>query len=64
MVDPGAGLKELDLSFDDTEFIFDSIFGNQFEPQDSGYGSSDLGTSVEPEEAVGPVRVYMSDEDM
>lgn len=61
---PGAGLKQLDMSFDDTEFIFESIFGNQMDPQDSGYGSSEFGTSVEPEEASGPVRVYLSDEDM
>lgn len=63
-VRPGAGLKQLDLSFDDTEFIFDSIFSNQIDPLDSGYGSSDLGTSVEPEEVAGPVRVYLSDDDM
>lgn len=52
------------MSFDDTEFIFDSIFSNQIDPLDSGYGSSDLGTSVEPEEVAGPVRVYLSDDDM
>jgi hypothetical protein len=64
LVTPGAGLKQLDISFDDTEFIFDSIFSNQFEPQDSGYGTSDVETSVEPEEATGTVRVYLNDEDM
>lgn len=64
LVSPGAGLKQLDMSFDDTEFIFDSIFSSQFDPQDSGYGTSEMGTSVEPEEIRGPVRVYLSDESM
>jgi hypothetical protein len=64
LVSPGAGLKQLDMSFDDTEFIFDSIFNSQFDPQDSGYGTSEKGTTVEPEETTGTVRVYLTDESM
>jgi hypothetical protein len=63
-LEPGAGLKQPEMFFDETELIFDSIFGENYDMQDSGYGTSDVETSVEPEDTTGPVRVYRNDEDM
>jgi hypothetical protein len=66
LVSPGGGLKQLDFSLDDTDFIFDSIFAatTQHESMDSGYETSEhAGTLSESGREV-PIRVYSSDEDM
>ncbi|KAH7411392.1 C6 zinc finger domain-containing protein [Cadophora sp. MPI-SDFR-AT-0126] len=64
LVSPGGGLKQLDFSLDDTDFIFDSIFAAQPEGMDSGYETSEhAGTSSESGKEV-PIRVYSSDEDI
>ncbi|PVH68792.1 hypothetical protein DL98DRAFT_542133 [Cadophora sp. DSE1049] len=65
LVSPGGGLKQLDFSLDDTDFIFDSIFaGTQPEGMDSGYETSEhAGTLSESGREV-PIRVYSSDEDI
>lgn len=68
LVSPGGGLKQLDFSLDDTDYIFDSIFaaGNGAQPEgmDSGYETSEhAGTLSESGKEV-PIRVYSCDEDM
>jgi hypothetical protein len=59
-------LKQLDLSLDDTDYIFDAIFSAKHDGQDSGYDTSEHpGTSPETEHHSSPsVRVYANDEDM
>lgn len=68
LVSPGGGLKQLDFSLDDTDFIFDSIFatgaGNQHESMDSGYETSEHAGTLSDSEREVPIRVYSSDEDM
>ena len=62
---PGGGLKELDLSFNDTDFMFDSIFFKRQESNDSGYDTSKhTATTSEPDQSHTFVRVYSNDEDM
>lgn len=68
LVSPGGGLKQLDFSLDDTDYIFDSIFaaGTAAQPEgmDSGYETSEhAGTLSESGREV-PIRVYSCDEDM
>jgi len=68
LVSPGGGLKQLDFSLDDTDYIFDSIFaaGNGAQPEgmDSGYETSEhAGTLSESGKEV-PIRVYSCDEDI
>ncbi|KAK0119470.1 hypothetical protein ONS95_010918 [Cadophora gregata] len=65
LVTPGGGLKQLDFSLDDTDFIFDSIFAStQPEGMDSGYETSEhAGTLSESGKEV-PIRVYSSDDDI
>jgi hypothetical protein len=38
LVAPGGGLRQLDLSLDDADFIFDAIFSTRNDFQDSAYG--------------------------
>lgn len=66
LVAPGGGLKQLDLSLDDTDYIFDAIFSARHENQDSGYDTSEhAGTNSETEHhPTSSVRVYSNDEDM
>ncbi|KAG0646570.1 Xylanolytic transcriptional activator xlnR [Hyphodiscus hymeniophilus] len=64
LLEPGAYLKQTAMSFDESELMFDSVFGDNHDTHDSGYGTSDVERSVEPEETIGPVRVYKSDEDI
>ena len=66
LVAPGGGLKQLDLSLDDTDFIFDTIFSARHESQDSGYDTSEhAGTSSETDyQPHSSIRVYANDEDM
>ncbi|CZT11182.1 related to C6 finger domain protein [Rhynchosporium graminicola] len=64
LVSPGGGLKQLDFSLDDTDFIFDSVFATQPENMDSGYETSEhAGTLSESGREV-PVRVYSCDDDI
>jgi hypothetical protein len=64
-VAPGGGLKQLDLSLDDTDFIFDAIFPSQDRLLDSGYETSDnSGTISEISPTHSPIRVYSTDEDI
>jgi len=64
-VAPGGGLRQLDLSLDDTDFIFDSIFSARHESNDSGYDTSERGgTASEPDLPRSYVRVYTNDENM
>ena len=65
LVVPGGGLKQLDFSFDDTDFMFDSIFSGRQESNDSGYDTSEhAATSSESDASHAFVRVYSSDEAM
>ncbi len=65
LVAPGGGLKQLDFSLDDTDFIFDSIFATQPESMDSGYETSEhAGTLSEGGQREVSIRVYSNDEDM
>lgn len=65
LVAPGGGLKQLDLAFDNTDFMFDSIFYTRQESNDSGYDTSNHATtSSESDQSHAFVRVYSSDEDM
>lgn len=65
LVAPGGGLKQLDLSFEDTDFIFDSIFTTRQDSNDSGYDTSDhAGTCSESEQSHSFIRVYSNEEDM
>lgn len=66
LVAPGGGLRQLDLSLDDTDYIFDAIFSAKNESQDSGYGTSEhTGTISENDHQPHSfVRVYSNDEDM
>lgn len=67
LVSPGGGLKQLDFSLDDTDFIFDSIFANtatQNESMDSGYETSEHAGTLSDSGREVPIRVYSSDEDM
>jgi len=58
-------LRQLDLSIDDTDFIFDSIFSARNDSNDSGYDTSEhAGTCSESDQAHSFVRVYSSDEDI
>ena len=63
LVAPGGGLTQLDLSLDDTDFIWDSLFSTRQDSNDSGYDTSDLaGTTSEYPSAF--IRTYRSDDDM
>ncbi|KAF8861682.1 hypothetical protein BDZ45DRAFT_671755 [Acephala macrosclerotiorum] len=65
LVAPGGGLKQLDFSLDDTDFIFDSIFSGQGDSLDSGYETSEhAGTLSEIEQPKSYIRVYQTDEDI
>ncbi|PBP25582.1 C6 zinc finger domain protein [Diplocarpon rosae] len=65
LVTPGGGLKQLDFSLDDTEFVFDSTFAAQPDILDSGYETSGhTGTLSDAEQREVPIRVYSSDEDI
>jgi hypothetical protein len=65
LVAPGGGLKQLDLSLDDTDFIFDSIFTTRQDSNDSGYDTSEhTGTCSEVDQPRAFIRVYSNDEDM
>ncbi|KAH8602004.1 hypothetical protein B0O99DRAFT_680155 [Bisporella sp. PMI_857] len=65
LVAPGGGLKQLDLSLDDTDFIFDSIFSARRDTADSGYDTSEHpGTASESDHLHSFVRVYNNDEDI
>lgn len=65
LVTPGGGLKQLDLSLDDTDFIWDSIFATYQENNDSGYDTSEhAGTKSESEQSSSFIRVYSNDDDM
>ena len=63
---PGGGLKQLDLSLDNTDYIFDAIFSAKYESQDSGYDTSEhTGTNSESGHQLrSSVRVYSNDQDM
>ena len=63
---PGGGLKQLDLSPDETGDIFDAIFSAKHERQDSGYDTSEYtGTNSESDQQpCFSVRVYSNDQDM
>jgi len=63
LVAPGGGLKQLDLSFDETSFIFDSVFADQKDLLDSGYETS-VHTPSDSGLPQYPVRAYSSDQDM
>lgn len=55
----------LDLSFEDTDFMFDAIFNTQLEPHDSGYETSDHpATSSEIDQPLAAIRVYPNDQEM
>lgn len=62
---PGAGLKQLDLAGEDTDFsLFDAIFPTNVVHQDSGYATSNP-VETPPLDCVHfPIRVYCSDQDM
>ncbi|CAL3962902.1 unnamed protein product [Diplocarpon coronariae] len=65
LVAPGGGLKQLDFSLDDTQFILDSIFANNPEGLDSGYETpGHTGTLSDAGQREVPIRVYSSDEDI
>lgn len=65
LVAPGGGLRQLDLSLDDTDFIFDSLFTTPHDSNDSGYDTSDhTGTCSESEQPHSFVRAYSRVEDM
>lgn len=65
LVAPGGGLKQLDFSLDDTDFIFDSLFSAQGDSLDSGYETSEhAGTRSEIDQPKSYIRVYQTDEDM
>jgi hypothetical protein len=57
MVQPGAGLTQLDLDFDNTDTLFDSIFTAVPVPQD-------IELESHTPRQTGSVRAYQSDEDM
>ena len=58
-------MKQLDLSLDDTDYIFDAIFSAS-ESQDSGYDTSEntVTNSEGEHQPRSSVRVYSNDEDM
>lgn len=65
LVAPGGGLKQLDFSLEDTDYIFDSIFATHADSMDSGYDSSEhAGALSEGGRQETPIRVYSSNEDM
>ncbi|CAG8949070.1 hypothetical protein HYFRA_00002199 [Hymenoscyphus fraxineus] len=66
LVAPGGGLKQLDFAFEDTDFMFDSIFNTQIENHDSGYGSASDHPAPSSENGQPPsaIRVYPSDQDI
>jgi hypothetical protein len=57
MIQPGAGLTQLDMNFDSTDTLFDSIFSAVQAPQ-SPQLKDDTPRQTDS------VRVYRSDEDM
>jgi hypothetical protein len=60
---PGGGLRQLDLSFDETSFMFDSVFADQKDFLDSGYETS-VYTPSDTGLPQYPVRGYSCDQDM
>ena len=67
LVAPGGGLKQLDLSLDDSDYVFDAIFSATNESQDSGYDTSEYAAtnSESGHHPASPsVRVYCNDADM
>lgn len=65
LVAPGGGLKQLDFSLDDTDFISDTIFSVHADSLDSGYETSEhAGILSEIDQPQSYVRVYQTDEDM
>ncbi|KAL2070283.1 hypothetical protein VTL71DRAFT_13309 [Oculimacula yallundae] len=64
LVSPGGGLKQLDFSLDDTDFIFDSVFAAQPESMDSGYETSEHAGTLSDSGREVPIRVYSCDEDI
>jgi hypothetical protein len=65
MVTPGGGLRQLDFYFDDTDYIFDSIFSAEGEAQDSGYETPEKNAVSSGNEASSSyIRVYSCEEDM
>jgi len=65
LVAPGGGLKQLDLSLDDTDYIFDAIFATRNESNDSGYDTSErMGSTPESDQLRSFIRTYSNDEDM
>lgn len=66
LVTPGGGLRQLDLSLDDTDFIFDTIFNNRQNSNDSGYDTSERGGTVSETDhhPRSFIRVYSNDADM
>ncbi|CAG8981037.1 hypothetical protein HYALB_00008191 [Hymenoscyphus albidus] len=56
----------LDFAFEDTDFMFDSIFNTQIENHDSGYGSASDHPAPSSENGQPPsaIRVYRSDQDI
>ncbi|RDW66692.1 hypothetical protein BP5796_09441 [Coleophoma crateriformis] len=68
LAQPGAGLTNQDSFKDDTDFIFDTIFSNNFETtdvNDSGYGSPEVPKKIpEPEKSRSMARIYACDQDL
>lgn len=64
LVTPGSGLKQLDFSLDNTDFIFDSIWP-QTDTLDSGYETSEpTGPQSETDQPKSYIRTYQTDADM
>jgi hypothetical protein len=62
LVAPGGGLKQLDVSFDDSDFMFDTVFTGEDEVLSSESRSPDYPLSEDLPQY--PIRVYSSDDDM
>ena len=62
-IDPGAGLKQLEDWFQDSDFIFDSLFMSGMPDGMSGDASLEIPSSV-PVQPIPIVRTYKSDDAM
>lgn len=60
-VDPGAGLKHLDDRFQDSDFIFDSLFMNSSGPIDASGLTADVFGTGTPALVVPMARSYPSE---
>lgn len=63
-IDPGAGLKHLEDWFQDSDFMFDSLFMNTNGPVAGTDFSPDLYGTGTPTQAVPMVRSYQSESAM